>query len=338
MKEIRDYSLLQHNTFGMDVKADMYVEYESVDELCTYLGRHKDNTVPLLHIGEGSNLLFTADYAGVIMHSAIQGFYIVAQTEEYIDIKVGAGVKWDDFVAYTVRHAWYGAENLSLIPGEVGASAVQNIGAYGVEAKDLIVSVDTVSVDTAECRVFTPADCQYAYRASIFKKELKGKYIVTHVTYRLSKVPAFHLDYGNIRSELEKRGCELTLQNVRDIIIDIRNSKLPNPAELGNAGSFFMNPIVTQAKYEELLKQYPDIPHYPAGEGMVKIPAGWMIDRCGWKGKSIGAAGVHSRQALVLVNLGGATGQDIICLSRAVIQSVQDTFGITIHPEVNFIS
>ena len=293
--------------------------------------------MPLLHIGGGSNLLFTKDYPGIVLHSAIKGISIVEETDEYVNVRVGAGVVWDDFVAYTVEHQWYGAENLSLIPGEVGSSAVQNIGAYGVEAKDLIVSVDTIEVATAQPRVFTNLECGYAYRVSVFKGKLKGKYIVTHVTYRLNKQPVYHLDYGNIRAEMDREGCELTLDNLRRIIIHIRETKLPDPAVIGNAGSFFMNPIVPEEKFAALQKEYPTMPHYVVGDGMVKIPAGWMIDQCGWKGRVLGRAGVHDKQALVLINKGGATAQEIVHLANEIVRSVEDKFGIQIHPEVNYI-
>ena len=271
------------------------------------------------------------------MHSGIRGMETVDETDDSVEIRVGAGEVWDDFVACAVAHGWYGAENLSLIPGEVGASAVQNIGAYGVEVKDLIVDVETIEVATGQKRRFTNAECRYAYRSSIFKHELKGQYIVTYVTYRLGKRPVFHLDYGNIRAELERRGCGVTLESVREVVIAIRESKLPDPKVLGNAGSFFMNPIVPRARFESLLAEYPDMPHYPVDEDRVKIPAGWMIDRCGWKGKAIGRAAVHDKQALVLVNLGGATGEEVMHLAAEVVRSVRETFGIDIHPEVNYI-
>lgn len=336
MKELTDYSLLHHNTFGMDVRTAHFVEYESVEELCAFL-KQKNYELPLLHIGRGSNLLFSGDYQGTVLHSLIKGYEVVSETSDTVDVRVGAGEVWDDFVAYTVQKNLYGAVNLSLIPGEVGASAVQNIGAYGVEAKDLIVSVDTVCVSTGELRQFSNGECCYAYRKSIFKQELKGKYIVTHVTYRLSKVPVWHLDYGNIRTELDKASCPLTLDNLRRIIIRIREDKLPDPAQMGNAGSFFMNPVIPKKQFADLQSIYTDMPSYPAGEDCVKVPAGWMIDRCGWKGKSLGRAGVHARQALVLVNLGGATGKEIMALAEAVVASVKEKFGIDIHPEVNYI-
>ena len=337
MKDLQNYSLLAYNTFGIDVCASRFVEYDSVDELRRFLTEDSGLHEPLLHIGGGSNLLFTADYQGVVLHSAIGGIEKVQETDDWVEVRIGAGVVWDDFVAYAVGHQWYGAENLSIIPGEVGSSAVQNIGAYGVEAKDLIVAVDTLAVADGTYRLFSNADCGYAYRKSIFKGELKGKYIVTHVTYRLSKVPVFHLDYGNIRAELEKEGCEVTLENLRRIIIRIREEKLPDPAVIGNAGSFFMNPIIPESQFVQLQQKYADIPHYPAGEGLVKVPAGWMIDRCGWKGRSLGRAGVHDKQALVLVNRGGATADEIVFLAHEIMRSVEEKFGIRINPEVNFI-
>lgn len=336
MKIIRDYSLKRHNTFGMDVRAGRFAEYASVKELQEFL-KTENNMQPLLHIGGGSNLLFLHDFQGTVLHSAIKGYEVEAEDADGVTVRVGAGEVWDDFVAYTVSCGWYGAENLSLIPGEVGAAAVQNIGAYGVEVKDLVLRVETLCVSTGEPRNFTNAQCRYAYRQSIFKGELKGRYIVTHVTFRLSRHPSWHLDYGNVRGELEKSGCELTQENVRNTIIRIRESKLPDPARIGNAGSFFMNPVVTAEQFGRLLARYPDMPHYPAGENAVKIPAGWMIDRCGWKGKSLGRAGVHQQQALVIVNLGGATGEEIVRLADAVAQSVKERFGVEIHPEVNYI-
>ena len=337
MKELYNCSLLPYNTFGMDVKASRFVEYASVEELRGLWNAEREAVARALHIGGGSNLLFASDYEGLILHSAIKGYTVVKETEEEVEVRVGAGEVWDDFVAYTVANGWYGAENLSLIPGEVGASAVQNIGAYGVEAKDLIVSVDTFGLETGEERRFMREECRYAYRESVFKQELKGKYAVTFVTYRLKKYPVFHLEYGNIRAELEKQGCQVDLENVRRIIIAIRQAKLPDPKVLGNAGSFFMNPVVPKMQFEALLAQYPDMPHYPVDEAHVKIPAGWMIDRCGWKGKRVGHAGVHEKQALVLVNCGGATGKEVMHLAEEIVASVRERFGVTIRPEVNYI-
>lgn len=337
MKIQENYSLLPHNTFGMDVKASMFVEYTSVIELIGLLGFIRLLDEKWLHIGGGSNLLFTDDYDGAILHSAIKGYEKVYEDESEVIVRVGAGEVWDDFVAYTVAQGWYGAENLSLIPGEVGASAVQNIGAYGVEAKDLIVNVETVEMATLQERTFANSECGYAYRESVFKKELARQYVVTHVSYRLSKSPVFHLEYGNVKAELEKNGRTLTLENVRRTIIEIRESKLPDPKVQGNAGSFFMNPIVPRTQYEALMKEYPDMPHYVVDAESVKIPAAWMIDRCGWKGRKMGRAGVHDKQPLVLVNTGGATGHEVIALSQEIQKSVADKFGISISPEVNFI-
>lgn len=328
------YSLLPYNTFGIDVSASRFLEYASVAELKEYIAQGAVTT-PFLHIGGGSNLLFTKDYDGLILHSRIGGIEVTAEDSQAVSLRVGAGVVWDDFVACCVEHGWYGAENLSLIPGEVGASAVQNIGAYGVEVKDLITAVETVNIQGYE-RVYSVEECEYAYRNSIFKRPENKSVFVTYVRFRLSKEERYTLDYGTIRQELAKYPAP-TLPIVRKVIIEIRESKLPDPKVTGNAGSFFMNPIVAKDKLEALQRDYPRIPYYELPDGRVKIPAGWMIDQCGWKGKSLGPAAVHDKQALVLVNRGGAKGSDIIALSDAVRASVRDKFGIDIHPEVNVI-
>ncbi len=328
------YSLLSHNTFGIDVSAARFLEYASVEELQQQIAQGAVTT-PFLHIGGGSNLLFTKDYDGLILHSCIGGIEVTEEDERTVSVRVGAGVVWDDFVAYCVAHGWYGAENLSLIPGEVGAGAVQNIGAYGVEVKDLITAVETVNIQ-GDQRVYSIEECGYAYRNSIFKRPENKSVFVTYVRFRLSKEEYYTLDYGTIRQELGKYP-ELTLPVVRKVIIDIRESKLPDPKVMGNAGSFFMNPIVPKEKLLVLQQEYPQIPYYELADGQVKIPAGWMIDQCGWKGKSLGPAAVHDKQALVLVNRGGAKGSDIIALSDAVRVSVREKFGIDIHPEVNFV-
>ena len=334
MKEYKDYSLLNHNTFGMDVKTKRYVEYESEEELLEVIPT-LDGEV--LHIGGGSNLLFKGDFEGTVLHSAIKGIEMVEETENDVLVRVGAGVVWDDFVAWAVAQGYGGVENLSLIPGEVGASAVQNIGAYGVEAKDVIALVEAVELSNGQKRVFGNMECAYAYRQSIFKKELKGKYAITYVTYCLQKHPELKLEYGNLRAVLSDVSLkEHGLEKVRQAIIDIRNAKLPDPKVQGNAGSFFMNPVVSREKFLSLQKDYPQMPFYEV-EGGVKIPAGWMIDQCGWKGKALGRAAVHDKQALVLVNLGGATSDEIITLCNTICKDVYDKFGIDIHPEVNFI-
>ena len=339
MRTEENYSLLRHNTFGIDVRCRRFVEYETPEELAKVVG-----TTPLLHIGGGSNLLFLKDYEGTILHSNIQSVEKLPTSEceeESIILRVGAGVVWDDFVAYSLEQGCYGLENLSLIPGEVGASAVQNIGAYGSEAKDFIVNVECMNLVNGERRIFTKADCQYGYRQSIFKTpEYRGKWAVLYVTYRLSTVFKPKLEYGGIRAELERQHIHvetLTAQQLRQVIIDIRKSKLPDPQVQGNAGSFFMNPVVPRPQFEALAKQYPTMPHYEVDESHVKIPAGWMIEQCGWKGKSLGPAAVHDRQALVLVNRGGAKGQDVVALCDAICHDVRERFGIEIHPEVNFI-
>ena len=322
------------NTFGVDVSAASFFEYGSEDELCEGIAAGSI-TMPYLHIGSGSNLLFIKDYEGTVLHSCIKGIDVTTENEDRVWVRVGAGVVWDDFVAYCVEHNWYGTENLSLIPGEVGASAVQNIGAYGVEVKDLVTSVETVNI-LGEKRVFRVQECEYAYRKSIFKRPEMKSVFVTYVNFCLSKKEFYMLDYGTIRQELAKYPA-VDLKTLRHVIIGIRESKLPDPKILGNAGSFFMNPIVPRVQFEALQRQYPPMPHYDVDEERVKIPAGWMIDRCGWKGKALGAAAVHDKQALVLVNLGGASGADIVLLSDAVRASVYEKFGIEIYPEVNFI-
>ncbi len=322
------------NTFGIDVTAARFLEYSSEDELRKLIAEGCV-IAPVLHIGGGSNLLFVKDYEGTILHSRIDALEITAEDEERVSVRVGAGVVWDDFVALCVERHWYGAENLSLIPGEVGASAVQNIGAYGVEVKDLITSVETINME-GEKRVYRVDECSYSYRKSLFKQPEMKTVFVTFVNFCLSKREHYTLDYGTIRQELEKYPV-VNIETLRRVIIDIRRNKLPDPKVLGNAGSFFMNPVVPREQFEALQREYKDMPHYDVDADSVKIPAAWMIEQCGWKGKALGPAAVHDRQALVLVNLGGATGADIVALSDAVRASVRAKFGIDIHPEVCLI-
>ena len=317
-----------HNTFGIEVKSKNYIEYSSEDELIKLIPSL--SVTSCFHVGGGSNLLFTRDFDGTILHSAIRGIEVNGDL-----VRVGAGVVWDEFVEWTVQNGWSGVENLSLIPGEVGASAVQNIGAYGVEAKDVIERVECIDLTDGSSRVFTNAECKYSYRQSIFKNEVCGRYAVTYVTYRLSRTFTPRLDYGNIRASLPA-DTEVTPRLVRDTIIGIRRAKLPDPDVQGNAGSFFMNPVVSRDQFLQIQAQYPQMPFYEVECG-VKIPAGWMIEQCGWKGKALGPAAVHDRQALVLVNLGGATGTDILSLCNAIRQSVHEKFKIDIHPEVNIL-
>ena len=340
MKDIRDYSLLAHNTFGIDAKCKRFQEYSSVEEAQQMVAELTPDDQPLLILGGGSNLLLTGDYEGTVIHSAIKGIKVLddekLHSSDSVFLSCGSGEVFDDVVAYAVEHGYHGAENLSIIPGEVGASAVQNIGAYGVEAKDIIYKVEAVEIATGKVVVFDNQDCQYSYRQSRFKHEWKDKYLVTHVIYRLSKHFVPDLDYGNIRTSLAaKKIGNPTAQQLRDVIIEIRNAKLPDPKVQGNAGSFFMNPIVQKAKYEELAALYPGMPHYTIDAEHEKIPAGWMIDQCGWKGQSLGRAGVHDKQALVLVNRGGATGEEIVNLCETIRKDVKQKFGIDIHPEVN---
>lgn len=337
MKDFYDFNLKEHNTFGIDVKCRRFIEFESVDELLQIVNSLTDADKPLLVLGGGSNMLFTADYEGTVLHSAIKG-HVAVQTDEGIMLRCGSGEVWDDIVSLCVSNRMYGAENLSLIPGDVGASAVQNIGAYGAEAKDIILKVEAVDLQTGETCEFANEECEYAYRKSKFKGEWRNRFVITYVTYKLSEVFCPCLDYGNIRAELEKRNIKVpTAGQLRNVIIDIRNEKLPDPKVEGNAGSFFMNPVVPKAKYEELVTRFGNVPHYSVDDNNEKIPAGWMIDQCGWKGKSLGKVGVHSRQALVLVNRGGAEGKDIVALCDAIKRDVKDKFGIDIVPEVNII-
>lgn len=332
-------SLLNHNTFGIDQSCRKIYEPSTVEELKSLLPELSKS--PLLIIGGGSNLLLTKDFDGNVLHPLVKGIdhMSIPGDDTHILLRCGAGEVWDDVVAYAVANGCYGIENLSLIPGEVGASAVQNIGAYGVEVKDVIDRVEVLEISTGAQRVFSCADCEYSYRYSRFKAEWKGRYVVTHVTYRLSKFFTPRIDYGNLRSVLFAKGLSadtVTAADVRDAVIEIRRAKLPDPKEEGNAGSFFMNPVVSKEKYESLSALYPDMPHYVVGDAY-KIPAGWMIEQCGWKGRTLGRAGVHSRQALVLVNKGGASGEDIVNLCRTIQSDVRKKFGIEIKPEVNII-
>ena len=343
MRDINNYSLLEHNTFGIDAKCERFIEYASNEE-AQMVAEVLRGANEYLIIGGGSNLLLTKDYQGIVvtpatMQNVADGIEIL---NDGVSIRCWAGLVFDDVVAFATSKGLYGMENLSLIPGEVGASAVQNIGAYGAEAKDVIESIEAVEIATGKVVTISAADCNYAYRQSIFKHEWKNKYLITHVTYRLSSTFTPHLDYGNIRAELEKKRIVTpTAQQLRDTIIEIRNEKLPDPKVEGNAGSFFMNPIVDKEKYQELEARYDKMPHYVVedtnGEVAYKIPAGWMIDQCGWKGKTLGKAGVHAKQALVLVNRGGATGADITHLMKTIQDDVKRSFGIELHPEVNII-
>lgn len=421
-----NYSLKKHNTFGIEAKARYFAEYSSVEELECIARMLREGRLPhpVLHIGEGSNLLFVNNFNGTVLHSSIKTVEVQdtetkteilsqnifqnigkaidadesasqctatdckhqGNSSDKVTVRVGSGVVWDDFVALCVEKGWYGTENLSGIPGEVGASAVQNIGAYGAEVKDIIEQVECYDLETGRNVVFKVDECGYGYRNSIFKQTCNKKYIVTHVTFGLSSTPVWNLTYkaladaltvrmaaksdtcsdkpvrSTLRTTVSTSGhscsatCDtltetvagniapkpfdtsaLTLSDVRNTIIGIRDSKLPDPKEIGSAGSFFTNPIVPAAKAEKLKKLHPDMPVYPAGKGTVKLSAGWLIEKCGWKGKSMGHAGVYSKQALVLVNLGGATGAEVMAIAEAVMATVRTRFDIRLSPEANII-
>lgn len=330
------------NTFGIAVQARWLITYGCEDELCQALD-HIDKyarDIPLLHIGGGSNLLFLNDYPGTILKSEIKGIRRVEETPDEVLVEVGAGEACDAFVAESICRGWYGMENLSLIPGQVGAAAVQNIGAYGTEVCDVIEEVRGIGLADGRIRTWKKHECRYGYRESIFKAELRGRYAITHILFRLSKHFSPQLQYGGLADAVRQTGATpdtLTAKQLRSIIITIRQAKLPDPAIQGNAGSFFKNPITTADKAAQLLCRYPDMPHYPAPNGQVKLAAGWLIEQAGWKGKSLGRAAVHDKQALVLVNKGDATGNDILRLCEAVRKDVETMFGVSLSPEVNFI-
>ena len=319
------------NTFGFDVKAKIFAEYSNVEELRELLERYKNER--LLHIGSGSNLLFTGDFDGVILHSAMRRARALDENGDTVLIEAENGLVLDELIAQLCDMGLSGMENLSYIPGEVGSSAIQNVGAYGVEAKDVIVQVRAIAIADGSERIFTNADCRYGYRDSIFKNELRGQYIITHVTYRLNKHLQPQLDYGNLRSEV----CDNpSVLDIRNAVIRIRRQKLPEVSELGSAGSFFKNPIVPREQYEAIAANFERVPHFDQ-DGGVKIPAAWLIEQCGWKGKFVGGAQCYPKQPLVLVNADNATPDDIVSLADAICHDVKDKFNITISPEVNYI-
>jgi len=333
-------SLKPYNTFGIEASARYWVEIESQEDLKTLLQLSEFLALPKLVLGGGSNILLTRNFDGVVVKNNILGVEIIRDDERHVYVRAGAGENWHQFVQFCVQRNLAGLENLSLIPGTVGAAPMQNIGAYGVEIEQAFEQLEAVDIQTGEVRTFRHADCRFGYRESVFKHEAKGRYIITHVVFRLDKTPTFHTSYGAIRETLAEMGVSdeaLTIQAVSEAVIRIRRSKLPDPAQIGNAGSFFKNPEIPQAHYDRLKAVHPDMPGYPVGEGAVKVPAGWLIERCGWKGRRVGNTGVHAKQALVLVNHGGASGQEIRELAGAVQASVQQQFGIGLTPEVNFI-
>lgn len=330
-------SLKPYNTFGIDVKAKSFGRFDSIDGLKSLLA-NRDPETPLFILGGGSNILLTRDLPFFVLKNEISGIEAVNETETSIVLKVGSGVEWHSFVRYTVEKGWGGIENMSLIPGSVGASPMQNIGAYGSEIKDSFVSLEALHIDSLELHTFNKEQCQFGYRESVFKRALKNQYVIVSVSYELLKHPKMNTTYGAIQSEIEVMGVEnITVDTVSQAVMNIRRSKLPDPKILGNAGSFFKNPVVSKAIFEKLLVNYPDAPHYPQESGDEKLAAGWMIEKAGWKGKRLGNCGVHEKQALVLVNYGGATGQEIFDLSTLIIEDIQSKFGVILEREVNIL-
>jgi len=345
---IEDGSLKKYNSFGIDVSARWLGRFGSADkleELVEWAGGRR-----LLVLGGGSNILFTGNVDGVVLLNEVKGIEQVDEDEEYVYVRAGAGENWDGLVRYCIDRDWAGLENLSLIPGSVGAAPMQNIGAYGVEIRDVFWELEAWSLEERRMHTFTPGDCEFGYRESVFKRRLKGQFVIMSIVLRLKKEPIFHTSYGAIREELGDQ--EPSIRAIAAAVVRIRRSKLPDPAEIGNAGSFFKNPTVAVKEFERLKAAFPGIVGYPtvtdgAIEGtdaavkqlgsMVKLAAGWLIEQCGWKGFRRGDAGVHARQALVLVNYGKATGKEIYALSEEVLQSVQNLFGVTLEREVNII-
>ncbi len=329
--------LKSYNTFGISVQAKQFTSFSNVEEL-KQIFSVKEKELPYMILGGGSNILFTKDFDGLILKNEILGFEIVHKEGNDVFVKAGAGENWHSFVIRTINLNLGGLENLSLIPGNVGASPMQNIGAYGKEIKDVFHSLEAYHIESGEVHVFDNQSCNFGYRESIFKQALKNQYIILNVTYKLSKEHQLNTSYGVIEEELRK--MEVTNPTIKDIsnaVISIRNSKLPNPKELGNAGSFFKNPVIKKEVAEELKLKHPDIPFYPSGENSVKLAAGWLIEKAGWKGKTFSTFGVHKLQALVLVNYGGATGNEIFTLSEQILQDVQNKFGVTLEREVNIL-
>ncbi len=332
---LKNINLKNFTTFGVSAEAAHFATFSSEEEArkLTY-----NNTEELLILGGGSNLLLTKNFNGLVLKNEIKGISAEEKNENSVVLKVGAGEVWHEFVLYTIEQGYYGIENMSLIPGSVGASPMQNIGAYGVEIKDVFEKLEALEIQTGEIHTFSKEACAFGYRESVFKRALKGKYIITQVYFRLSLQEKTSTHYGAIESELSKQGISNpTCKDVSNAVIAIRTSKLPNPKELGNAGSFFKNPVVSIDIYNKIQEKYKDAPSYPIDEKSVKVPAGWLIETAGWKGKKIGACGVHKNQALVLVNYGGATGNEIYNLSSEIIEDIDRKFGITLEREVNIL-
>ncbi len=330
-------SLKPFTTFGIDQKAKYFTRVGTLSELKAALLAAKEKQLPVFILGGGSNILLTRDIDALVIKLEIKGINLVKEEGDQLFVEVGAGEMWHELVLHSISQDWAGLENLSLIPGTVGASPMQNIGAYGVEIKDVFDSLQAMHRETLEMHSFDAEACQFGYRESIFKQTLKDQYVITSVTFRLSKTPKFHLEYGAIREVLAANGIEQpSIRAISDAVIQIRQSKLPDPKEIGNAGSFFKNPTISNTQFEALKAAYPSIPGYPSAEG-VKVAAGWLIEQAGWKGKRMGDVGVHAKQALVLVNFGGGSGKELKNLSEQIQASVFEKFGIHLQPEVNFI-
>lgn len=337
---IRNKNLKKLNTFGIDVSAEKFMELTSFEEAQSFFKEEDLTGKEFLILGGGSNLLLTEDIGGIVIKNNLNGIEAVKEDDEYIELKVGAGENWHQFVMYCVGKHYAGVENLSLIPGNVGASPMQNIGAYGVEVKELITEVECIQIKDGERITFSNSECKFGYRSSIFKTTHKNQFFITSVSFRLNKKPKYNISYGAIQSELEKMGVdekELSLKAVSDAVIAIRQSKLPDPNEIGNSGSFFKNPVVKKELFEKLKKRYKDMPAYELPMGGYKLAAGWLIEKTGWKGYTEGDYGVHKKQALVLVNYGSATGLEIYDLSERILLSVKQKFGVELEREVNVI-
>lgn len=330
-------NLQAHNTFGLNCKADKFASFKDVNQLIDLL-KANANKDEILLLGGGSNILLTRDFPGLVLKNEIKGIEIVSENEHEVYVKAGAGEIWHEFVMYAIDKNLGGIENMSLIPGSVGAAPMQNIGAYGVEIKDVFHELEALNRSTFEIEKFTNDTCNFGYRESVFKLNLKNQYVILNVTLKLSKQHKLNTSYGAIENELSNMGVSNpTIKDVSDAVIKIRRRKLPDPAEIGNSGSFFKNPVIGKTQFDSLIKEYPTIAHYPIDADNYKIAAGWLIDQAGWKGKTIGNYGVHKNQALVLVNYGGAAGQDIFQLSEDIRQDIIAKFGIELEREVNII-
>lgn len=333
---IENQDLTPFNTFGITAKAALFARFSSLEELRSLLATHTSTDRFIL--GGGSNILLTRDINGLVLKNEIIGIEVIEETGEHVIVKAGAGERWHEFVLKCIDYGFAGLENMSLIPGSVGASPMQNIGAYGVEVKDVFHSLEALHIASGEVHHFNKEQCAFGYRESVFKRALKGQYIILSVSFQLFKQPNINTRYGAIEAELEKMGITSpTIKDVSNAVIAIRSSKLPNPAVIGNAGSFFKNPVVEQETADAILRKHPTAPHYPTEDGKQKLAAGWLIEQAGWKGKTIQTYGVHKLQALVLVNYGGATGQNILELSSKIIADVHKKFGVTLEREVNII-